>query len=319
MKQKHSTQIKNPQPQSPDDYRPIEQLIPSHWRQEVIVANGIGQQMYRSGGNKLPLVLLHGFMESGLTWLRMAKDLEADYDVIMPDARAHGRSDRPETPLTPELLAQDAAALIDKLALQQPVLFGRSNGAVTAVLMALAQPTLPRALILEEPPLGGMPRPNFEPSGQGGGNWFEAWLTWLRGLGQQPHHERIASSVARWPHGIPVLPDEPVWPEADFVPWVEALAQFDTTVFSRKISFWSLVPYLEQMTQIHCPVLLMAGNPDFGSLVPEGAEEAVAWQGRTVVRFAQAGHLISRGRTYEECLGVVEGFLADYEAAKQTP
>jgi N-formylmaleamate deformylase len=310
MKQKHSTQIKNPEPQSADDYRPIEQLIPSHWRNEAIIANGIRQQFYRTGGNRPPLVLLHGFMEAGLTWLRIAKDLEASYDVIMPDARAHGRSDRPKTPLTPELLAEDAAALFDKLALQRPVLFGRSNGAVTAVLVALAQPGLARALILEEPPMGGMPRPNVQPGGQGGGNWFEAWLTWLRGLSQQPHRERIASAVARWPHGIPVLPDEPVWPEADFVPWVEALVQFDTTVFSRKISFWSLVPYVGQVAQLPAPILLLAGNPEFGSLVPEGAEQAPEWQGRTVVRFAQAGHLISRGQTDKEYLRVVEGFLA---------
>jgi pimeloyl-ACP methyl ester carboxylesterase len=284
-------------------------LIPGHWRKETVAANGIRQQIYRTGGKKPPLVLLHGFMESGLTWLLMAKALENAYDVIMPDARAHGRSDRPEAPLTPELLAEDAVALSDKLALQQPILFGRSNGAVTAVLVALVRPGLARALILEEPPMGGMPRPNVEPGSQGGGNWFEAWLTWLRGLGQQPHRERIASSVARWPHGIPVLPDEPVWPEADFVPWVEALAQFDTTVFSRKISFWSLLPHVGQLPQISAPILLMAGNPEAGSLVPDGAEEAAEWQGRTTVRFARAGHLISRGRTHDECLGVVEGFL----------
>ncbi|MCL4861158.1 MAG: alpha/beta hydrolase [Caldilineaceae bacterium] len=315
MKHERSTQGKSPEPPSPDAYRPIEQLIPDHWRQEIVVANGIRQQIHRTGGDKPPMVLLHGFMESGLTWLRMAKTLEADYDVILVDARAHGRSDRPETPLTPELLAEDAAALIETLTLQQPILFGRSNGAVTAVLVALAQPTLARALILEEPPLGGMPRPNVQPDGaQGGGNWFEAWLSWLRGLRQQPHLERIASSAARWPHGIPVLPDEPVWPEEEFVPWVEALAQFDTTVFRRKISFWSLLPYVGQLAQIPAPILLMGGNPEYGSLVPEGAEEAAEWRGRTVVRFARAGHLVSRGRSFGGCLAAVQRFLRE-----QTP
>ncbi|RIK41124.1 MAG: hypothetical protein DCC55_12935 [Chloroflexi bacterium] len=317
MKHRPSTQRANAEPQTPAAYRPIEQLLPVHWRAEWVVANGIRQHLYRTGGNKPPLVLLHGFMESGLTWLRMAKALEASYDVILPDARAHGRSDRPGTPLTPELLAEDAGALIRTLGLERPILFGRSNGAVTAVLVAAAQPEPARAIILEEPPLGGMPRPNVKPGAQGGGNWFADWLGWIQSLSQRPHAERIAAAAARWPHGTPVLPDEPIWPEAEFVPWVEALAQFDTTVFERKISFWSLAPYLENIAQIPCPILLMAGNPLHGSLVAEGVEEMPAWQGRTVVRFDQAGHFVSRGRTYLACLEGVRTFLNEQVHARQ--
>ena len=46
-----------------------------------------------TGGDKPPLLLLHGFNEYGLTWLRVAKELEQDYDIIMVDARGHGRSE----------------------------------------------------------------------------------------------------------------------------------------------------------------------------------------------------------------------------------
>lgn len=298
----------------PATYRPIEQLIPAHWCAAWVEANGIRQHLYRTGGEKPPLVLFHGFMESGLTWLRMAKALEASYDVVLPDARAHGHTDRPAASLTPELLAEDARALIHALALRRPILYGRSNGAVTAVLVAAAQPELARAVILEDPPLGGMPRPNVEPGAPGGGNWFADWLRWLQGLRQRPHAERIASTAARWPHGTPVLPDEPLWPEDEFVPWVEALAQFDTTVFERKISFWSLTPYLEQLAQIPQPLLLMAGNPLYGSLAPEGVEELLTWQRGTLMRFEDAGHLMSRGRAFDGCLAAVHAFLREQTA-----
>jgi pimeloyl-ACP methyl ester carboxylesterase len=251
-------------------------------------------------------------MECALSWLRVAQALEDQYEVIMPDARAHGGSDRPPVALTPELLADDALALLDALKLDRPILMGRSNGAVTAVMVAEARPGLPRALLLEEPPMGGMPRPNVRPAPQMAGNWFEEWLQWLQSLHRLPHTERVMAVAARWPHGTPVLADEPIWPEAEFVPWVEGLARFDTTVFQRQIGYWSLLPYLAQIDQIPCPILLLAGNPEHGSLAPEDEAETfeIAARQGTVVRFEQAGHLISRGRTFDAFMAVVKSFLA---------
>ncbi|MEZ4621685.1 MAG: alpha/beta hydrolase [Caldilineaceae bacterium] len=49
-------------------YRPVEQLIPAQWQQTTVVANGIRQHLLRTGGAKPPLLLLHGFMESGVSW-----------------------------------------------------------------------------------------------------------------------------------------------------------------------------------------------------------------------------------------------------------
>ena len=70
------------------NYRPMAELLPAHWSQDDIFANGIRHHYYRSGGEKPALLLLHGFNEYGLTWLRVAKELEQDYDVIISDVRA---------------------------------------------------------------------------------------------------------------------------------------------------------------------------------------------------------------------------------------
>ncbi len=51
-------------------YRPIEELVPAQWSEGDIYANGIRQHYYRTGGDKPALLLLHGFNEYGLTWLR---------------------------------------------------------------------------------------------------------------------------------------------------------------------------------------------------------------------------------------------------------
>jgi alpha-beta hydrolase superfamily lysophospholipase len=81
------------------NYRPIEELIPPHWSESDIFANGIRQHSYRTGGESPALLLLHGFNEYGLTWLRVARELEQDYDIIMLDARG-AWSFRPSSPIS---------------------------------------------------------------------------------------------------------------------------------------------------------------------------------------------------------------------------
>src|SRR5690242_9636714 len=129
------------------------------WFDGYVHANGINIHYYRSGGNnKPPIVLLHGFTDSGLCWTRVARDLEGDYDVIMTDARGHGRSSRlDENQFSTTLLADDAAAAIRALALNKPYLFGHSMGAITSAAVAATYPELVRALVLEDPPFMDMP------------------------------------------------------------------------------------------------------------------------------------------------------------------
>ena len=57
-------------------YRPLDALIPTHWTEGQVVASGMRQRYYRTGGSgsgKPALVLLHGIMAGGITWLRVAR------------------------------------------------------------------------------------------------------------------------------------------------------------------------------------------------------------------------------------------------------
>src|SRR5262249_59356988 len=133
-------------------YRRIEELVPTHWVEGAIEANGIRQHYYQTGGEKPALVLLHGFMESGLCWLRSARALEEEYTVIMPDARGHGRSEGIASGLSMELLVGDVAALTRGLGLERPSLLGFSMGGGTAARVAAAYPELVDAVLLEDAP-----------------------------------------------------------------------------------------------------------------------------------------------------------------------
>lgn len=66
-----------------------------NWNTGTCQTNQINMHYTRTGGNKPPLILLHGLMSSGVCWTPVAQVLEEEYDVIMPGARGHGKSSMP--------------------------------------------------------------------------------------------------------------------------------------------------------------------------------------------------------------------------------
>ena len=123
------------------------------WQEGDLLANGIRIHYYRPGGNKPPLILAHGVSDNGLCWQRVALALQADFDLIMVDARGHGRSDKPAAGYTYEDFAADLAALIQEMGLGAAPVMGHSMGALTAMVTAAQHPHLVSKLILEDPPL----------------------------------------------------------------------------------------------------------------------------------------------------------------------
>ncbi|WGX96740.1 alpha/beta fold hydrolase [Nocardioides sp. L-11A] len=105
----------------------------------------------RTGGDRPPAVLLHGLMGSGAGWAPVARLLEADLDVILPDARGHGRSTAPDSGYRYADLADDVIGLIQQLGLTRPVLVGHSMGGMTAALVATRIGHLLRGLVLVDP------------------------------------------------------------------------------------------------------------------------------------------------------------------------
>ncbi len=299
--------------------RPIEQLIPSHWSKGTIVANGIRQYYYRTRGNKPPLVLLHGFMEGALAWLRTARALEQDYDVIMLDARGHGRSDRiGATGFTQELLTEDAAGAIRALGLNKlanpatpsgPRVLGFSQGGATAIHLADAYPELVHSLIVEGAADSDSPSTDFNQS-PGYLAWLNSYTAWLERLYTQTHEERMASALSQLPPGAPIPPED------EYVAWVENCARLDIELVRLGATLWGSlgerVKASEQaLKRISCRVLLMKSSffPQPGA--PKSVQDEPSDQANVkIVRFVNTGHLIHQER-FEEFVGVVRGFLKE--------
>jgi len=101
-----------------------------------------------------PVVLLHGLGVGGIIWQAFARRLLPHLAAVAPDLRGHGQSDAPPTGYTPSDYAADLVAMIGDLQLSTPLpVVGHSLGALVALALAEAQPTLVSWLALLDPPL----------------------------------------------------------------------------------------------------------------------------------------------------------------------
>jgi N-formylmaleamate deformylase len=123
----------------------------TNWMTGICEANGIEIHYLRTGGSKPPLVLLHGLTGSGACWTPLARALEGEYDVVMPDARGHGNSSAPLHGYRYDDHSGDVVGLIRGLKLAAPILLGHSMGGMTATVVASQVAGAIRGVILADP------------------------------------------------------------------------------------------------------------------------------------------------------------------------
>ncbi len=86
-------------------------------------------------GSGIPVLALHGYSDSGFSFARLAEHMHG-YCLIAPDFRGHGKSGTISEDLTIEKLVDDAEAVFQTLAIEQPFVIGHSMGAMTAIGLA---------------------------------------------------------------------------------------------------------------------------------------------------------------------------------------
>jgi pimeloyl-ACP methyl ester carboxylesterase len=99
-------------------------------------ANGSRFHVARIGQGR-PLLLLHGWPEFWLTWESVMQRLADRFQLIAPDLRGFGDSDKPDGPCGPDRHAQDMLALLDTLKLDRVGIVGHDVGG--AVMQPLAR------------------------------------------------------------------------------------------------------------------------------------------------------------------------------------
>ena len=123
-------------------------------------SNGI-TLYYEEHGSGEPLILIMGFTVSSIGWHWNVPAFARDFRTIAFDNRGVGQSDKPDTPYSMQMFADDTAGLLDGLGIDQAHVFGISMGGMIAQEFALRYPQRVKTLILGCTNCGG---PNTIPS-----------------------------------------------------------------------------------------------------------------------------------------------------------
>ncbi len=125
----------------------------------------------RFGGdpNKPALVLLHGFPQTHAMWNRVARALQDDFFLVMPDLRGYGDSAKPagladHSNYSKRAMAADVIATLDALGVQDFFLCGHDRGGRVAHRLALDHASRVRKLCVIDiaPTLDMYARTDFE-------------------------------------------------------------------------------------------------------------------------------------------------------------
>ncbi len=113
------------------------------WNHQQLDANGIGIHYVRHGAG-LPLVLLHGWPEFWFTWRKNILPLAEGFDIVAPDLRGFGDTDKPDLPDPPgDLLGdlvEDLRGLADALEFERFGVVTHDVGAYVAQAFARRYP-----------------------------------------------------------------------------------------------------------------------------------------------------------------------------------
>ena len=102
-----------------------------------------------------PLIALHAAPMDAASFVPLAELLAADHTVLTSDPRGINRSKvvHRDHDVTPDVRAEDLAALLRHVDAGPATIFGSSGGAVSALALTQAHPELVTTVIAHEPPL----------------------------------------------------------------------------------------------------------------------------------------------------------------------
>ena len=154
---------------------------------------------YEIHGAGEPLILLHGGVGAIEMFGEVLPSLAQNRQVVAVDLQAHGRTADIDRPLSFELMAEDIAALIKHLGIEDADVMGYSLGGGVALRTAIQHPEVVRKLVLVSTP--------FKRDG-----WYPEILAGMGQMGPQVAEQmkqtpmyQLYASIAPKPEDWPVL------------------------------------------------------------------------------------------------------------------
>ncbi|MDX2065614.1 MAG: alpha/beta hydrolase [Fimbriimonadaceae bacterium] len=100
-------------------------------------------------------MLLHGWMGTSHVWLGVAEQLQDQFQLVIPDMRGYGESDKPYAGYDGATLADDLLGILDALGIPNAAVIGHDMGAIPALLFAAKYPHRTTFLGYVDEPLPG--------------------------------------------------------------------------------------------------------------------------------------------------------------------
>jgi len=211
------------------------------------------------GSSGRPVVLLHGLASNARIWELVAPYLgQSGLEILAPDGRGHGLTDKPDGDYGFATFAQDLAAFISACDLERPLLVGHSWGANLALDYAARVPVgarSPAGIVLVD---GGMIQLDAIP-----GNTWEATRQRLApprlaGMMLDDFLQRMQNHSSWQPDdtaiqiilaNFEISPEDTISPRLSFEHHMQIVR-----------AMWEFQTY-ERYTHLHCPVLLVPARP----------------------------------------------------------
>jgi pimeloyl-ACP methyl ester carboxylesterase len=137
--------------------------VPAGFAERFADVNGT-RIRYLIGGKGSPVVLLHGYAETGYMWNPLMPLLAERHTVIVPDLRGAGSSAKPESGYDKKNMAVDIHELTRSLGFDRVGVVGHDIGLMVAYAYAAQFPAGTERLVLMDAFLPGI------------GNWKDVWL-----------------------------------------------------------------------------------------------------------------------------------------------
>ncbi len=241
----------------------------------LIEANGIKVNCELSGKEQQPVVVLsHSLACSMLMWAPQLELLESAFRVLRYDTRGHGGSDAPPGAYMLAQLVDDVISLLDKLAIDRVHWIGLSMGGMIGQGIALSHSDRLERLVLAD--TAAIIPAEAQP----------IWEERIDAVRQEGMAAVAESTLQRWftpnylNRKLPVIDQIRqqilMTPVAGYIGCSEAIRRLN---------------YLDQLTAIQTPTLIMVGADDPGT--PVAASEAIHARisGSKLVVIPAAAHL----------------------------
>lgn len=253
---------------------------------------------YQTAGEGVPLILLHGLGNNSQSWSRQYAGLQDCVQVIGWDTPGYGQSSDPD----PEFrtfgeLADLLKGFLDSLGLDKVYLLGHSMGSTTAMEFAAKYPHYLKGLILAASTRGGATNPETNEKKLKGR---------LNNIENLPPEElaELRTPAMFSPYAAPEL-----IAEGKRIMSQVRLAGYRSVAFS--LFHADQTPLL---ASIQVPTLLICGEDDGVTPVPESEIVHQGIKGSTLKLIPKAGHLCYMEQP-EQFNALVRSFVEEREAA----